>query len=537
LLLGAAAIAAVLGAGAAQAQAQAPSQPHVVVVMTDDLDTHTLETLLRLGFLPNIERHITGRGVRFAQSFVTNSLCCPSRATFLSGQYSHNHGVLKNDAPHGGVSAFADGSALPVWLQAAGYRTVHLGKYLNDYGRFAAAPEDSPFNPHYVPPGWSRWEALVDPSTYNVYSYRLSLYNDRTDATRRGTLRAYGDEPADYQTRVLGERAAAIVLESRVSFPGQPLFLTVAPIAPHVELFSIALTTLDGLQHADQWRWFIRPDPADRTAKPARWRYLLEELPFWPSLKPSWNEADVSDKPTALQRPALTDADGRAVAFQYRTRFASMLAVDDMVGRIAAALGPELDRTVLMLTSDNGFLYGEHRLAEKLAAYEESIRVPLYVAMPGQAAAHASDALVINNDLAPTIAALAGIVPPGCDGRSLAAHLLGGPAPARKRVLVEHWRSEAAGAIDLPTFSALRTGAQDAYPDRLYVEYYEVASAPASATAVELYDLTEPQGVLQLVSRHADPARAGEIAYLKGKLGALKTCGQAGSLSCAAAEE
>jgi arylsulfatase A-like enzyme len=157
--------------------------------------------------------------------------------------------------------------------------------------------------------------------------------------------------------------------------------------------------------------------------------------------------------------------------------------------------------------------------------------------MPGQAGARTSDAVVVNNDLAPTIAAFAGLAAPGCDGRSLAAHLLGGPAPARKRFLVEHWRSEAAGDLDLPTFSAVRTGAQDAFPDRLYVEYYGDASAPATVTAVELYDLTEPQGVFQLVSRHADPGRAAEIAYLRAKLQALKTCGQPGALSCVAAEE
>src|SRR3954468_6933919 len=123
---------------------QLPLKPNLVVIMADDLDTHILDTMLRLKLLPNIQQAIVQHGFRFSQSFVTNSLCCPSRSTYLSGQYSHNHGVHRNDPPNGGVEAFDDGSQgatrLASLLQRAGYRTAHVGKYLNNYGSQPGAP-------------------------------------------------------------------------------------------------------------------------------------------------------------------------------------------------------------------------------------------------------------------------------------------------------------------------------------------------------------------------------------------------------------
>lgn len=525
--------------------AQAPARPNIVVIMADDLDKEMLDTLLALGFLPNIEQLVVRRGFRFNHAFVTNSPCCPSRATYLSGQYSHNHGVHKNSPPDGGVGDFDDGTkggqTLATVLQRAGYRTAHVGKYLNMYGSDRSAPATSPENRTYVPPGWNRWEALVDYSTYNVYNYTISAYNDRTDPAPVGTPVPYGHSPEEYQTTVLAERAAAVIAEAQAYFPNQPLFLTVTPLAPHVELFTIQLTFLDGQEYADQWRWFIRPNPLDREAKPRRWNYIFNEMPLLPGLKPSFNEADVTDKPTFLQRPEMTQTDPsgkpsdiEAVTFQYRTRMAAMLAVDDLVGRVAAALGPDLARTVILFTSDNGFLHGEHRMAEKLVAYEESIRVPLYLAAPGVQGPVDVNAMVANTDLAPTLVALAGTALAHADGRSLLP-LLGGTPPAawRQRLLVEHWRDEEGGELDLPDFTAVRTGPADTYSERLYVEY----SSGGAMIATELYDLTEPGGRFQLDSRHADPARAAEITYLKQRLEALKSCGRQAALSCQAAEQ
>src|SRR5262249_1090561 len=210
---------------------------------------------------------------------------------------------------------------------------------------------------------------VVDPSTYDVYKYWLSMFDDRLDADRRGRLRppcpAPGESPDPwppqcepgknyYQTTFLAERAASVILEARIYYPTRPIFLTLTPIAPHVEL----ATMMNGTRYPAPWCWTIRPNPDDATAKPARWRFIYQHLPLMPATKASFNEADVTDKPEALQRPAMTQADITCLTGQYRDRFASMLAIDDLIGTVAAALGEQLADTVLIFTSDNGYLLG-----------------------------------------------------------------------------------------------------------------------------------------------------------------------------------
>jgi arylsulfatase A-like enzyme len=503
--------------------------PHIVVIMVDDLDTQTAEVMLAIGLLPNLQRYVVGRGVRFSQSFVTSSLSCPTRATYLTGRYAHNHGALRNNADpggtNGGAPSLADASTLATWLQGVGYRTSHVGKYLNEYGLDPSAELGSPRNPSYVPPGWDDWQALVDPWTYLFYGYRL---NDNR------TIVQYGNSPEDYQTAVVADRSRRFITGSLASFPGRPLFLTVAPVAPHVDLIPVLLSGLDGFQYPDIWRWFPRPDSRDQTVKPGRWGFIFQ-VPLLPSLKPSFNEADVTDKPPSVRRAAMTAPDISSLTLQYRMRLASMLAADDLVGAVAVALGDQLANTVFVFTSDNGFLHGEHRMSDKSVAYEESIRVPLYIAAPGVAGPRTVDAIVLDNDLAPTLAELAGAVPsPPADGRSLVP-LLAGPAPAewRKRFLVEYWTSGDL-VFDVPSYAAVRTGSGDVRPQRLYAEYYAEALAPATVTDLELYDLTVDPYELQSV--HADPGRLFERDALRAQLAGLRTCGTTGAPSCPSLE-
>src|SRR5256714_14989702 len=145
--------AAILALGAAAPHAAA-RRPNVVVVETDD------QTAASLWAMPNVKRLLADEGVSFDNSFVSYSLCCPSRATFLTGQYAHNHGVFDNVLPFGSFYRLDSTNTLPVWLQAAGYRTMHVGKYLNRYGTR---------DPIQVPPGGTDWHALVDPSTYRYF--------------------------------------------------------------------------------------------------------------------------------------------------------------------------------------------------------------------------------------------------------------------------------------------------------------------------------------------------------------------------------
>jgi arylsulfatase A-like enzyme len=514
-------VGAIAGGGPAE-RAAAAKPPHIVMIMVDDLNVPMIDAMLTAGLLPNIKARFIDSGVRFGASFVTNSLCCPSRATYLTGRYSHNHGVLRNNPPGGSVTAFDDSSTIATWLSAAGYSTVHVGKYLNGYGNSEEAPATSPVNPSYIPPGWGDWHALVGQSAYQVFNYKIN---------HNGAVAQYGRTAADYQTAVLSDIAVNAIGQALKS--GRPLFLNIATLAPHFETFTLWAGIVDGAQYPDLWSWYIRPDPRDQFRKPSQWNYIFQTLTLLSQQKPSFNQADVTGMPAGLQKPLLTDSDITAVTRQFRMAAASMLAVDDLVGAVVRALGGQARSTVFFFTSDNGYLYGEHRLGGKEVAYEESIRVPLYVAGSGVVGARTVQAIVLSNDLAPTIAALAGATPSSpVDGRSLVSILAGTTIPAdwRRRFLVEHLASGPAG---VPTYAAVRTGDADTYPSRLYAEYFANAQSPSEVTHRELYDLTADP--FQIANQSTDPARAGELAALTQQLAALRSCGPT-SAPCAEVE-
>src|SRR4029450_8876231 len=137
--------------------------------MVDDLSVNEYEAALSNNVWPAIKQHVVGSGTKFTNAFVSTSLCCPMRATLLTGHHSHNHGVLDNKLPLGGATRIDDASTLPIWLQAAGYRTGLVGKYLNGYGLdLDSSPKD---DPTYIPPGWNDFQALM---TYGMYGYKLT---------------------------------------------------------------------------------------------------------------------------------------------------------------------------------------------------------------------------------------------------------------------------------------------------------------------------------------------------------------------------
>ncbi len=443
----------------------AVASPNVVVFMVDDLDSASLQAALASprNDLPRI-RELASRGVTFRNSYATTSLCSPSRASFLTGQYAHNHGVLTNKAPEGGVTVFKDGQTLATAMQARGYVTGHIGKYLNGYGKDKAASSPSD-DERYVPPGWSDWAATLGDDTYRMYNYRI---NDN------GIIVSYGAGASDYQTDVLAARAEKFIAKAELE-DARPFFLTVNPLAVHVETSEYELAGC-----RQRWRQSVRPAP----------RHLKTALPdgvgFPPGNKASFNEADMTDKPSLLQGVGdLNAADVGCVKRQYADRLGSLLAVDDMVGRVLDTLRStgEIDNTVILFTSDNGFFFGEHRLTDKKLAYEEAIRVPLMVTGPKWAGGRASDAAVLNIDLAPTIAALAGATMPfEVDGSSFVPLLEEPDLPGRSKILVEFL-----GLEDGFKFQAVRTTAVDGeIPNRKYVawgdgarEYYDLAIDPS----------------------------------------------------------
>jgi N-acetylglucosamine-6-sulfatase len=458
-----AALATVLGVltSATKATTQTPAQtrPNVVVIMTDD------QTVESLRVMTNVKQLLRDRGTSFANSFVTNSLCCPSRATFLTGQYAHNHRVMSNVPPSGGYAKLDHGNTLPVWLQEAGYYTAHVGKYLNGYGRT---------NPLEIPPGYDEWNGSVDPSTYSFYGYTLN---------ENGALRTYG---STYQTDLYARKAVGIIRERAAL--DDPFFLWVAFLAPHS----------GGPREPGDPVGQATPVPAPRH----RNAFASEPLPR----PPGFNERDVSDKPSGIRaRPLLSAARIRAIRENYQQRLESLLAVDEAVARIVAALrrSGELGQTLIVFTSDNGFFHGEHRVpAGKVLLYEPSIRVPLILRGPGVPAGRRLTQHVANIDLAPTLVdaadARAGRV---MDGRSLLPLVRNPGLRLGRDLLIE--RGPGPG-----DFRAVRA------PRYVYAAYANGER--------ELYDLARDR--YQLQSRHASPAYRAIRLDLARRLAWLRSC-------------
>ncbi len=497
--------------GAGPSVAQAAAKPNIVVFMIDDLDVRSLDTLLARGMLPNIQSRVINRGSSyyFSESFVTRAQCCPSRATFLTGQYAHNHSVWTNDPPYGGVGRFNDTSTIATWLRTAGYRTGLVGKYLNGYGSTTAQ--------NYVPPGWDDWQGLLDFTSSRPYHFNV---NDNGSIIQH----------TQYNTDVMASRAADFIRESNTA---QPFFLYVAPSAPHLSINP--QYNACAAAGASPWEftnvpiellgWGHTVYPAPRHQGRINGNTTLFPLP----MPPSFNEPDISDKPAWYRNFPMSAADIDCLQKNYWHRLESMLGIDELVGAVDLELSKKQvgSNTIVILTSDNGFMLGEHRLLHKGQAFEESIRVPLYIAHSGAAGPRTISRLALNNDLAPTIAAFAGVTPPAnhvIDGRSLLP-VLGGATPAvwRKRFLIEHWST--LPSVAPADYFAVRTGVA---PLRKLVDYPKVVSD----TTREYYDLGIDS--YEMNNLKGRPDRQAEISVLADFLNRLRVC--AGP-SCVAIED
>ena len=424
----------------------AASKPNLILILTDDQD------LSSLAYMPRTLELLGAQGMTFRNHFVPLSLCCPARATLLTGLHAHNHKVYTNFGPDGGFESFAaqghEEKTLATALHDAGYRTALIGKYLNGY------PE--PGAPTHVPPGWDVWVSPVKGTPYDAYRYTV---NDN------GTLVKYGSKAEEYMTDMLSERATAFVR----SAAGQPFFLYLATYAPH---------------------------------KPATVAKRHQGL--FPGLQaprtPSFNEADMRDKPPRMRNlKRFTPQQIAAIDTFYRKQVLSLQAVDEAVAALVEALREtgQLDNTFLVFTADNGFHLGQHRLESgKYTPYEPDVRVPLLMRGPGVPAGTEVTALTSSVDLVPTFAELAGAtltVEP--DGRSLVPFLQGqAPASWRQVVLLEQFKYPAAppdegGSLHPSGHTGLRS---EAY------KYVELGIAGTR----EVYDLKkDPDELLNLRDR------------------------------------
>jgi N-acetylglucosamine-6-sulfatase len=448
--------------------AQASVKPNILIVLTDDMNVSDLR------YMPKTRNRLGDRGVRFTNAFVTNSLCCPSRATILRGQYSHNHKIWGNFLPLGSFHKFRDlgleRSTIATWLDnpdnfsdRIDYDTVLIGKYLNGY-------DDTT----YVPLGWDRWHAYLgyyeaSPDTYQI--------------NENGSIKTY-DRSQIHDTDLFADKAARFL---RNTAGGAPFFLYLSTNAPHTPAYVPQ-------RHQGMFSDTRLPKP------------------------PSFDEADVSDKPTWVrEKPRLTQ--GRVDYLQnlYRKRLRSLQSVDEMVGRLVEVLRKtgELSNTYIVFTSDNGYHLGEHRLEAKATPYEETISVPFLVRGPGVPRGANRSQMALNNDFAPTFAELAGIAPPSfVDGRSLRP-LLSGSSPDtwRRAFLVEHRRSDTEGPFArlVPNYDAVRIGKY------LYVEY--------ESGERELYDLGGDPYELRSLHLSAGTDLKSRLAS---RLEALRSCAAEG---------
>jgi N-acetylglucosamine-6-sulfatase len=409
-------------------------RPNFVVIMSDDQEADSLRAM------PQTRRLLARHGVKFTRHYAVFPLCCPSRATYLTGQYPHNHGVTANR----GFLDFDDTSTSVVALHRAGYRTAWMGKYLNGYPSYARK------HPNDIPAGYSRWFAGITGRMFNWV-----VNND-------GRLQRL-DGPRNYQTDVYTRQGRRFMRQSMKA--DKPFFLTLAPLAPHGEP--------KRSEYPDP-----RPAPRDEGA------FAHEPLP-----KPeSFNEANVSDKPKFVRNHDRLDRATRLkLRDRYRSRLASLLAVDDMVGAVVRDLrrAGELRNTYIVYTSDNGFLLGEHRLAGKTFLYEESAQVPMILRGPGLEDGGEHRQPTGNIDVAATIYDATGVLPlTPPDGVSLIPAAKNPDAITGRRIVLENRRS---------------TGIEDGR--YVYIEHeYDDDEV---VDEIELYDLASDP--LQLTSLHDDP--------------------------------
>jgi N-acetylglucosamine-6-sulfatase len=478
--------------------------------MADDLGPGMMRAL------PRTRRLLGERGATFANAFASYPLCCPARATLLTGQYAHNHGAKGNNARSGGgYRALLDpGRNLAAWLQASGYETAFAGKWLNGFR-----------TPPRAPPGWNQWWGLV-----GAGGEGLSSYYDYEIFDPSGEARHYGTAASDYQTDALTRDYALPFIEAHQA-SSQPFFLWLAYHPPHSGL---------GRDDPAGERCSDGP-PGSRAGKQSAIpppRYATRFARARPPVPPSFDEADVADKPAFVRRkPRLSDEDLERINRDYRCGLAALLALDDAVTAIVHTLRAigQLERTVLIFTADHGVLAGEHRIKRgKNRPYEEAISTPLLISGPGVAPGLEVAAPVVNADLAPTVLALAqASVPPELarpiDGVSLAPVLAGAP-PDDGRVIPIEGRgntAEARHGFKVRSYVGVRTAryAYTEYRRATFATIEEGIAAPIGAGRVtdrELYDLRGDP--FELRSRDRDPAYADARRALAALTARLEQC-------------
>jgi N-acetylglucosamine-6-sulfatase len=419
-----------------RAHQSAQQKPSFVVIQTDDETLDELYASMNAGgievqAMPYTLSLIANRGMTFNRYYVSYPLCCPSRVSLLTGRYAHNHNDRGNVPPNGGYTGFKARGAythnIATWLQGAGYRTIHIGKFLNGYG-------DEPFDSGTdVPPGWSAWHTVLSADTHHYfYGYTLndngSIDGPFGDSGSWET-REYGErdyfgcpttsiegKPCLYETDVFSRIAAE---ELTGTSPEQPFYMQVDYTAPHGD-----------------FRKPAGPEPATRHYN------TFAGAPYPHNRSQGFNEGNVNDKPRFIREAAyLTPEETHTYRVYYQKVLESLRSVDEGVKQIVDTLGVlhRLRNTYIIFTSDNGFFFGEHRLTGgKFLAYEPSTHLPLLIRGPGIKPGTSTGELAANIDIAPTILELAGVkADKSIDGTSLVPFMREPTLRTRRGILFE----------------------------------------------------------------------------------------------------
>lgn len=437
-------------------------RPNIVLITMDDMRADELR------YMSNVLA-LAEHGFKFRRAYSTLPQCCPARASLLTGQYAHNHGVMSNHYKLGGgyeqfVHVVDPDDTLGVKLQRAGYRTSYIGKYLNRYGKFGAAK---------TPEGWDNWRGIVGRSVMSYDQQVFSMNGERVVSSTSNTITV----------------TDLAIQDMRVG--KDPFFVWLNYLAPHSGYTDTHHGTPLPLKHDRK----VDIEP----------RSIVEERQF-------------GDKSSYVARQGrLSEADRAFIARNHAARVRSLIGVDRKIGRMVEYLEAtgQLDDTVIIFHSDNGFLMGEHGFrAGKNVPYEPSVKVPLVLAGP-EVPVGRSSTMVTLHDVSVTIMDMAGVkVLSGLDGVSLQDILADESSYRDRPVLYESGPTFNNTGLGMKTDRGTRFFTAIHYRRWVYIRYHDGQH--------ELYDLRRDPD--QLHSLHKRSEYAHILHSLREELRRLKDC-------------